>query len=461
MTYPEIKLVDAPTSSATVLFDFNDVTATPKREVHADDFTIGVPELVGDVDAVDPLYGERVVSFTCAMTGTKPQVAAAQSALARRLLASGQSWLWVRMTATSRLLFFRTYRPQPGDLSFELVQTVQAGKAERWELEVDLPCEPFAYGERVTQSTQTISNDPTVSAGSNPMRIVLPSIVGDAPTRLRLALSPSAATGFNRYMLVNQASATLRTAVGRGIGTADGLTVGTDAATTGTVNASLFVGGSYREVTFATNATLVTRLSGAFPSVGPGRYRIMLRASMNGTYQIQASSYRDGPLRAIGGSSVTWINLGDFEMPPGRPSASTDLGPDVAPPFSLRIARTSGSSMLLDYLLLVPLQAADTAGCEVLTVADSYTYNSAQTMTWDGDQELAWMKTTATGMLYFPTGTPQELSGTFPIGRPGSQHVMTLFRNASVTAEGEDASPASSMSVTVSYFPRFLYVGDS
>jgi hypothetical protein len=150
MTFPEFKLVDAPTATANV---------------HADGFTIGVPELTGEVDAIDPLYGERIVSFTCAMTGTKPQVAASQSALARLLLAPGQGWLRVRVTPTSRLLFFRTYRPQPGDLSFDLIQTTSVNKSERWELKVDLPCEPFAYGERITQSTQTVSGDPTI-AGS-------------------------------------------------------------------------------------------------------------------------------------------------------------------------------------------------------------------------------------------------------------------------------------------------------
>lgn len=477
MTFPEIKLVDAPTASATVMFDFNDVTASPKREVTADDFTIGVPDVEGDVDAIDPLYSDRMVSFVCAMTGTKPQVAAAQSALARRLLAPGQGWLMVRLTATSRLLFFRTYRPQPGDLSFELVQSSSATKVERWELQVNLPCEPFAYGERVNQAVQTLSNNPGGAAGTNPCRITLPAITGDAPTRLRLTTSGSAVdqSGY-RYMISLLSSPTAQTPVLMDIGTGDTFAVapvgGTD--TGDGVTDAAYSAGSYRATTFATNTTHSRRLvAAATPPLLPGRYRILVRIGRNITGAgvqfsmsaklgtVSTPAVITNPTPAGGsGYGATWVDLGVVSFPtradPNSTSATTG-------PLTLLAGRTAGTGELRwDAVLFVPVTNSGETASQTLYATFSGNPSSdapgggtgGATNTFDGDAELFW---SSNGAAFC------ELSGTFPVARPGNAHVLAMLTHVTPIFDGVVRSDVTttSIQVAVSYMPRFLYVGDS
>jgi hypothetical protein len=469
MTYPEIKLVDAPSATAAVLFDFNDTTATPKRSVNADDFTIGVPELQGDVDAIDPLYGERLVSFTCQMTGTKAQVAAAQSTLSRRLLAPGQGWLWVRMTPTSRLLFFRTYRAQPADLSFDLVQTTSTTKSERWELRIDLPCEPFAYGELVTQAAATLSNDPTT--GTNPQRVVLPAITGDAPAPLRLRLAYNELNQENWALFALHAGATSRPPINVGVGTSDGLTAGTDTTTVTAGVANTYIGGSYKSVSFATQTGLSTRLLGNLAAVEPGRYRIFIRAGIvapgggvtaRNTFNLTVFGITSTRRYSSTNTNVvmSWLDFGDFELPPRRPTEAADVGPNVTPSFSLGISREStGGTVSLDHILIVPVGVSDTVESRIMRVYTDIV-QSGQAVNADARTETAWVATTATGLQQ---NANTAVVGVMPRGIPGAQNVLTVLLAAPPEGLGpiDDDLTNYAPVLTVSYYPRFLYIGDS
>lgn len=459
MTFPDIKLVDAPTSSATVLFDFNDTTATPSREVLADNFSIGTPELIGDVDAVDPLYGERVVSFTCRLTGTKPQIAAAHSTLARRLLANGQGWLQVRITPTSRLLFFRTYRPQPGDLSFDLVQTLSATKREAWELDINIPCEPFAYGERVTQNAATISNNP--ASATNPCHFIMPAISGDAPTRLRIKAEPSANQPSARWLMTVTPSATASPVLHMQIGTGDAFSplVDTGAA----VTSSSYSGGSYRATTFSTSPGMENRLLSQTPLAPAGRYRFLVRVSRtSNTAQFRLKA----DVGQIAGDVVTtqwpvgsgatvlsaWVDLGIWDIPLGRdPEAVTTANAS----FILYAERMTGTGDLRwDVVAMIPVASSAFKAESIMASLPAGTFDvpigPTQPATWDGDLEQVW---TAYGQARIQT------AGTFPSAIPGAAHTLSLFLTVTPSAAVDDTITHST-TVTVSYLPRYLYIGD-
>lgn len=453
MTFPDIKLVDAPTASATVLFDFNDITATPKREVLADDFSIGTPELVGEVDAVDPLYGERMVKFVCAMTGTKPQVAAAQSTLSRLLLAPGRGWLAVRVTPTSRLLFFRTYRAEPGDLSLEFIKSTSATIPDRWEVEINLPCEPFAYGERVNQAAQVVSSDPT--AGTNPLRIVLPAISGDAPTPLDIALtSPTSFTAPTAYTVMSNAGAAARATVSNSIGTGDGGTARID--TGAPVASATYAGGSYRVISFATDATYAPRLDLTFGAgLTQGRYRVFVRvaaSAVGSKFEVGFTGFERVPERGIfqpDSNNPTWVDLGvvathvNLAASPNVPAATT---PTI---LTIWASRTIGTASLnIDHILFVPVEVADTVESRAMRVISRGSFTSGS-LYIDGTYGEVIPRNTTSGI---------ETSGVFVRGIPGAGNVLNFIFSTSPYAADVITR---NVTAAVSYYPRFLYLGDS
>lgn len=468
MTFPDIKLVDAPTSTATVLFDFNDTTATPAREVLAENFSIGVPELIGDVDAIDPLYTERVVTFTCRMTGTKAQVVGAQSTLARRLLANGQGWLQVRMTSTSRLLFFRTYRAQPGDLSLELLQGVSTTKRERWDLDVAIPCEPFIYGERVTQSAKLVNQNPE-SGGNYPTYFLLDSMIGDAPTPLRLRITSSSAfTGRNAIMVATHVAPDAQAPTRINIGTGDGTTNSADV--TLTTGDSAYTGGSYRRVAFTSTPSFIT-----FNGIGaaPGRYKILARVTMADTTTVAtitpvqdilmsagSVSVTGDPVRVSSavGSGGTWVNLGEMSFPFRSPRNPADLPFQVNARFTMRFARLAGAgTMAVDHLILVPVSTATTQSARTLVVDGTNMFDiTDRALTIDADTSDAWVSVASTGALV--DGAP-SIAGSFPEAIPGSLNFIEVLFSTNATAPAD--AIARNLTVTASYYPRWLYWGDS
>lgn len=472
MSYPQVRLVDTPSSSATVLFDFNDDTTAAKRFVLDDGFSLGVPELVGDVDAVDPLYGPRTVSFTLRITGTKANALAAQSALARRLLA-GRGWLQVRLHSTSDLLFFRTYRAQPGDLSFERVMSTATTSVDDWDLEVNLPCEPMAYGERVTHSVATVTNNPL--SGANPARLTLPAILGDAPAPLRLSITPSTTASSPRVMAAIHSGLTSKTPYSLPVGSGDGMTVGAD--TGADVASSSYIGGSYRPISFATNAALVTRLTFSGVTPGAGRWKILARVAavtpfagnmratvsgnMVGSKQLNMGPTVDVPLGG-GSTYATWVDLGDFSVPLGAPPNVLDLPSTSLGSHTLEIAasRTSASGTLnIDQIIYVPVAVHGSLKSNVvLSSLPSYSWDTFTALTVDGDAEAVWMADPSTGALTSVLPYPPSVEGVFPAAVPGAVNVLALL--LSVDTTGGD-SITRTTSVVVSYHPRWLWIGDS
>lgn len=473
MTYPDVRFVANSNDAAATLFDFNDVEASPPRQVDADDFSFGAPSVEGDVDAIDPMYGDRQIEFSMSIQGTKPEVAAVLSALARRLLA-GPTWLRYQQHEASDILFFRVLRAQPGAVSMDRVWTVDADNREWWTVGLSLPCEPFARGEWVTHPVQTVNNDP--AHATNPCNIVLPAIQGDAPVPLRITVNPSSSSempGY-RWMLALHGGDTSRRPVVWQIGAGDGWTAGAD--TGASVTASGYSGGSYRQVSFATNAALATRLSGPAPTaLVPGRYKVLVRTDRtdsSSVFSLQFSTFGQGSRSAVvtarkattAASHATWVDLGDFALPPFSPPKGEDPGTSFAPIITLEVGRVSGSgSLRLDAFMLVPLETANTASSSVLfTEMPVFGIEPGAGLgVWDGDLDAFWGYN-ASGLS---AAIETRKEGVFPKATPGVQNVLTVLQqvNALRPFFGEDASDsiAASSVVTVAYQPLFLYLGDS
>lgn len=459
MTFPEVQLVDAPTSGATVLFDFNDTTLAASREVEADGFTLGAPELDGDVDAVDPLYGPRVVGFTWRLRGTKATALAAQSALARRVMA-GPSWLRVRLHATATVKFFRAYRMQPGELSFDDLYSTSTISRDKWAIEVAIPCEGIGYSERVTQVAQTVNNNP--AHATNPCRIILPPISGDAPTRLRLGITPSFDSAGYRYMTSLLSSPAAQSPTLLQVGTGDSFTAGVNTGS-GSTDAS-YSGGSFRSTSFST-ATMQVRLSTTV-SLIPGRYRVLARVAPEvetfvGRFQVATTTTAGPPMTSnlppFGTSYFPrWVDLGTLS--PVRNGDPSSLAP-VSTALTIAAERTAGTGALRwDAILLVPLHNSLERSSQAMFSAFTNTaiagISGSNAGTWDGDAEAFYAA---------DSSVAADMAGAFHTVTPGNAHVLTLLTN--VDPARSAATPQDSISTTasvvVSYHPRWLWLGDS
>jgi hypothetical protein len=151
---------------------------------------------------------------------------------------------------------------------------------DTWKITVPLVADAFAYGARVAMSTAQVVQSPADLTGPTrtAMRVVLPAIKGDAPTPLRVVLTPAAtsAAGINAAWLVGCLTglASMSDPV-VDIGLGDGLTAGAGTAT-GSSNTAFF-SGSYRAVTISAGANFLQRLSGNLSAVPAGRYKVLLR----------------------------------------------------------------------------------------------------------------------------------------------------------------------------------------
>lgn len=461
-TYPRLALTASADSDADVLYEFN---------VDSDGFAghdgvdFGAPEWSGQPDAVGGVDGYRTVAFTHWFAAGRAD-AYTELATLSRLLLRADGWLLVQMTEASEPRWFHTWRSTPASLSPDQVLIKGDGDlAGSWGISVSLKADPFLYGERVTLDTVTIANDPT--AGTNPMSVVLDEIVGDAPVPLRITVDGlDDISRFESMLLTLTAAEEAVMPVLWDIGTGDGAEVGTD--TGAPVSDSSYVGGSYREISFATEADMVSRLARSDPDTDPieipgiGSYRAILRVSFPDgdpsttkfALQLKAAptplpAVTVVPAFSVGGT--VWVDLGIASWPLGLPS-TTDAGGPYGAIFEIYAARISGAaSIIVDALLLIPdIDVVDSATSLLTLLPD--VWSSDAVAVWDGDTESFWVLN--------PDGTagytsPSPLAGVFPVAIPGRTNVLTVVTQIGDGGSGDVIT--SSVDVTVSYLPRFLW----
>lgn len=120
MSFPLVKFVDSPKPTAAVRFDFNVESSDAPRRVGGEGFTLGVPTLEGDPDAVEVSYGWRELLVPHRVNGSKQSALAVLSTLSRELLRP-TNWLLVQLDALTAPVWFKTYRTAPAALSLDRV----------------------------------------------------------------------------------------------------------------------------------------------------------------------------------------------------------------------------------------------------------------------------------------------------------------------------------------------------
>lgn len=471
--YPIVMFMSAPDVAATVRFDCNVRSSTDRVHV-LPDFDPGVPQLEGEPDGVSVEYGLRTLSFTLRIEGPKATALATQSALARELLRT-ENWLYVQLSDDVAPVWFRLYRAEPGALSFAEVYDIDS-LHDVWDISMSLPAASFAYGERVTLGAVTVNNNP--AHVTNPCSYTLATVLGDAPTPCRIQINPSnaaAMAGF-RWMIAHAALDAAYTAVFWQVGASDGWTAGTD---TGASAADVdYSNGSYRAVTFAT-PTMATRLSGSAPSTPTrGRYKVLVRIARSDTTskfsmrfgQNVGAAYIYGDTVVMDRASstatehATWVDLGDFTFPRGVGQVPDSLTATVpTPSVSLQMARDSGSgSAYIDCFALIPVDIKGQTQSSVLF--SEFTRVGIDTSgglgVWDGDEEAFWAFNSSAGLF-----TPMpEIRGGYPQLVPGATNKLHVLQQVMGGKPffNEDASDdiSVSASLVVSYYPRWLWIGE-
>ncbi|MCP2339158.1 hypothetical protein [Actinomadura rupiterrae] len=379
------KFVDQPIASPTVLLDMNDGnTWATLRE----GFDVSPPSLRRSIVTnamsdggflTSAAYDLRELRFTLQLSGITEADRYTQLKAFEREVAKPSNLLMYKPDLGSNPVFFRTLRSD----TFTLDNQFIPGQA--WRINASVLAEPFAIGTRVDLAAVTVTNDP--AAGSNPSRIDMTGILGDAPSPAFVRLG-SLAAGTSMFLAQrttnNPGAVTL-------FAQAESGTMGTD--TTATAGTASFSGSGNKAATttFATATGMTTRLTyTTLPSATSaealrGRYRVLLRASVaaaatTSTYQFRfqqlGNDTSSGPTvtATITNGTFQLIDLGVMEFPPSL-ATPVSIGYSAlaagyaTSQFGLQVSRASGTASLdMDYLYLLP---ADERLCAVYQAASS------------------------------------------------------------------------------------------
>jgi hypothetical protein len=328
---------------------------------------------------------------------------------------------------------------------------------------LEIPAEPFAYGLLETPvSGVTVSTDP--AAGSNGCFVDVTGVKGDVESPAIIRWPASAIADDQETIFAVRRRGTPSSAPF--LIQAEAMTQGTDTATQ--VNDANFSGSgnNYSRTTFATNATMVSRLQ--VLTVGSagvdlrGTYRVLVRydKSVSGDgINLQLvwgpdsfGTVFNDVVATRSTTSTTTADLGLISIPSG---VDPVYGPDgVELPVSntcllqLRAQRTSGSGTI-DFDFLVLVSADDRFG--IVHWDDAA---SSPTDHWilDANGTVAHARNASSQVI--STAAPQISSG-LPMLTPNQSNRIYMLRS---TRPGDTWSLTTVTPVSVSYFPRYLTV---
>ncbi|UIU47059.1 hypothetical protein [Microcystis phage MinS1] len=482
--YPIARIVEAPSLAAPIHFDFHGHDDYVRWHVMREGFTIGAPSMDGDSEAVRPELGTRVISFPLMLVGRKDAVAGVLGQLARILL-SKPMWLYVQLGESVEPVWFELQWARVGELDFSQVSGNR--EQDHWTLPIELPAEALAVGERRTLTVATVQNDP--AATTNPLNVVLPEVVGDAPAPLRIEARPTNPTqmpGY-RWMLATYAAKTERRPIVWQFGPGDGFTSHNGTTTkdfTGTAADGEFSENTGRNVPFegvSTTTDLVDRVTGLTPTIpAAGRWRVMLRLGQVGIDfrfsvrfgQRAGAGYDYGPIvtnerydTVSGAARTTWLDLGEYSFPKYGPPPGENPGFATAPDIALQVGRlaedVTGTGVNLDCLMLIPVDADDAADRRALYSEFPIEGIDAEGGygVWDAQLERFWCYNR------FGIASPARAvsQGGWPTAVPGRANTLTVMQqvNGAEPLYGEVSPDLLNVAteLTISYQPQLLWLG--
>jgi hypothetical protein len=484
-SWPLVQFVDGPSPDANVRYDFNDASAAAGRTVGRE-FTLGVPTLEGEPDAVGQSWGFRSPSFPQMITGPKAAALESLGALSRELLRP-TNWVHFKLNRFTPSVWLKTYRTggQPLSLDNVYVDTDEGDEVlapDQWQIPVPLVADAFGYGERVTLDPVTITQ---AIDGTNPMQVLLPTITGDAPAALRISLTPQTGTTalYGSTWLVACIAGDDPAITFVDLGTGD--VVEATYQTSDPIADSDYLGGSYRRTSLPADNVLATRIQGTLPPLPAGQYKALLRSGFTTTnpgliYRLLRDPNDFGhPATVIDGTvapasdRLLWVDLQQSSFP-----FNVDLGLDLVGDmggsyFELEIGAVDGTAVNvdLDCLAFIPLSGPGITSATTMIMRAPT--EPPLTMSplgggiegiLDGNAEGYWSRNTGTNVIL--SGTP-TMSGGFPTADPAAAKnllVLAAMDNGWSTAEESPpwiSSKGATCSVQVSYQPRYLHlVGD-
>jgi hypothetical protein len=469
-----IRFVDSIAASPTTLLDVNDEVLWRCRSFSAPPPRLrrsSSSNVMRDGGVVSSsTYDMRTVTMRLDLLTTTQDANATELQKLARLLDKESGYLMYQPTGATKPVFFRYFR---SDISG--IEDVIAQAAFR-KPEIELPCDPFALGAREDMGPYTVNNDP--AAGSNPCYFDVTGVKGDVPAPvvwLNTSRSPA-----RQYIAVRQHGTPSDLIYFRQAELADVLDTdttnpggGPDADMSGSTS------NNFARTSFATDATMVRRLSLTMPSGGP---TLVQQIAMRGTYRVLVAVRRSS---AVGGVNVAFDPLMGLGLPAvatkfytGRQIVDLGLitlgtidrvGHDSAhqpiDPAQVDIAasRTSGTSTLdWDFVLFMP---ADEAQC----IADGMGTASYDEML-DGITGLTQGVIAAgapfSGDAEFLATLPSNVGATGALPKIAPEQTNRIFYfEAGVLAGGGLDIPAwtkgDSNAITLSYWPQYLYIRPS
>lgn len=471
-----LQFVDSIASAPTVRLDLND-GATWLLEGPSVDFSPpplrrainGTLLTDGSVQSASS-YDNRLLKFTLSLSGASTDAAATQLQTLMRELDRDCNYLKYLPNGASSPVFFRTLR-SPANGAFPISPL---GTSRRFEVEI--LAEPFALGLREDVAVGTVNNDP--AAVSNGLFFDVSNVKGDvaAPAIVR---DQGAVVGFGALASRQRGTPSDLLFFTQ----AESLTLGTDTTNPGGGPDAAMSGSTlnnFVRTSFGTVTASVMRLRWSLSGLTATQ-----RKAIAGTYRVFACVRRSDTASVIqaslllqrGGVTVSTTSLVTIPgnstsrqivdmglMTFGLPSAFTPGRFSVAPAWSaasgftldVLAQRNSGAGTLdWDYLLLMP---ADT---QFITWTGSLSFD----IFLDGGNEQLIGVDTAGANIFDGTGSMADflpaIAGGFPALIPNQTNRFYYIR-AGVLAVGSvvelDHDKTKTGTVTVSYWPRYLYI---
>lgn len=476
----------ATTNPLPLLIEFDDFSATPAPAVRLDLMGCDPWSVVSPGTDLSPprlrraaastmlrdgatypasAYDDRRITLRLALKAdTTDDSAAALQDLAREVDKPTNilQWQW---TGMSEPVYFRTIR---SDLT-KITEYPAVPCGSLRTIDVDLLAEPFAYGAQQILPTATVTNDPAAASNAQKFDITADQVLGDVDTQAIVRFNAPAVDGQQTLLAVRRRSLVgalyeLQLEIGNN-----------QTDTTGQPNDPVMSGAgiNYKRTTFATNTTLVNRVTWAqFPtpdqsSAYRGKYRVLLRyrKSVAGdTIQVRLMWAGLSTADAIVGDTVTlaattdrrYADLGVVSLPPGadpvEEGQSGLLWPASGVPLALQAARPSGSGNLdMDVLVFVPADDRQVFNTWPTPMTGYAVVDGVDEMAYEQSTDIAG---TGPGPIGDALGVPAI--GTFPMLSPGVDNRMFVLPNVGTTG-GQDTL-TDTVDVNVDYWPRFLYV---
>lgn len=447
MTADIIQFVSSLSASPTVLLDLNDenlwaatlfapTPAALQRAPGGSMMEDGQPDVATS-------WANRFVTINLELITPSQDVKAAEVQKLARMLARPRLLRYQPVGATHPV-FFELYR---GDIAGLSTIDVTAAAVD---LALTIPAKPHAYGLPVIGSASvTVSNDPT--AASNPMSFVIDDVRGDDHTPLRLVLEGS--MNFNSLLVGATAGAEAPAPFHSALGETPS---GVDPGWTKTnPSDSTAIGGSYRRIvrnsSVGGSSTEFPTITAGWADVPFGEYRILARMRSNvATARVQVQG--DPQWRTVG-ADWRWIDLGTWRQPSFSPLTSPFLDDEARGAGGVTLIVSgpivTDSRLDVDHVMAVPIPGPDDNDGSSTPL---WSTESNSTLTVDGISDVVYYRDAGDA----PTVGTWMADGGMPHVTPGLTNRVYVVGWRGESLDIDD--PASTITVTWSYVPRYVYL---